>query len=81
MVQSATDNLAGLVHATGGLLNPQKHFWYMLGWMWKTRKAQLKSLLELPQTALFIFQSDGRRVLISIKRVSDPEKNLGVCAC
>ena len=30
--QSATNDWAGLVHATGGSLKPQKCFWYMLGW-------------------------------------------------
>jgi hypothetical protein len=33
LVQNATNNWAGLVHATGGLLKPQKRFWYMLGWV------------------------------------------------
>jgi hypothetical protein len=33
LVQSATNDWAGLVHATGGLLKPQKCFWYMLGWV------------------------------------------------
>ncbi len=32
LVQSATDDWAGLVHASGGSLKPQKCFWYMLGW-------------------------------------------------
>ncbi len=31
LVQSATSDLAGLVHVTGGSLKPQKCFWYMLG--------------------------------------------------
>ncbi len=31
IVQSAINDWAGLVHATGGLLKPQKCFWYMLG--------------------------------------------------
>jgi hypothetical protein len=30
LVQNATNNWTGLVHATGGLLKPQKCFWYML---------------------------------------------------
>ena len=33
LVQDATNDWAGLVHATGGLLKPQKRFWYMLGWV------------------------------------------------
>ncbi len=44
LVQNATNNWAGLVHATGGLLKPQKCFWYMLGWVWKKGKACLKNL-------------------------------------
>jgi hypothetical protein len=35
LVQSATNAWEGLVQATGGLLKPQKCFWYMLGWIWK----------------------------------------------
>jgi hypothetical protein len=35
LVQSATNHWAGLVHATGGSLKPQKGFWYMLNWIWK----------------------------------------------
>jgi hypothetical protein len=34
--------------------------------------------LELPQTPLLTLQPDGRRVPIFIKKVSDPEKKLGV---
>jgi hypothetical protein len=34
LVQSSTNNWAGLVHTTGGLLKPQKCFWYMFGWIW-----------------------------------------------
>jgi hypothetical protein len=33
IVQSATNDWVGLVHATGGLLKTQKCFWYMLGWI------------------------------------------------
>ncbi len=33
----------GLVQATGGLLKPQKFFWYMLGWIWKKGKTRLKT--------------------------------------
>jgi hypothetical protein len=35
LVQSATNDWAGLVHTTQGSLKPQKCFWYMLGWVWK----------------------------------------------
>jgi hypothetical protein len=52
LVQNATNNWAGLVHATGGSLKPQKCFWYMLGWVWKKGKACLKTLYELPQDSL-----------------------------
>jgi hypothetical protein len=48
LVQSATNNWTGLVHATGGSLKPQKCFWYMLGWVWKKGEARLKTLYELP---------------------------------
>jgi hypothetical protein len=44
LAQSATNNWAGLIHATGGLLKPQKCFWYMLGWIRKKGKARLKTL-------------------------------------
>jgi hypothetical protein len=44
LVQSVTNDWAGLVHAIGGSLKPQKYFWYMLGW-----KACLKTLYELLQ--------------------------------
>jgi hypothetical protein len=33
LVQTATNDWAGLVRATGGSLKPQKCFWYMLGWV------------------------------------------------
>ncbi len=33
LVQNATNNWAGLVHAARGLLKLQKCFWYMLGWV------------------------------------------------
>jgi hypothetical protein len=54
LVQNATNNWVGLVHATGGLLKPQKCFWYMLGWVWKKGKAHLKTLYDLPQDSLYI---------------------------
>jgi hypothetical protein len=44
LVQSATNDWVGLVHATGGLLKPQKCYLYMLGWIWKKGKARLKTL-------------------------------------
>jgi hypothetical protein len=53
LVQSMTNDWAGLIHATGGLLKPQKCFWYMLSWIWKKGKAHLKTLYELPQTPLY----------------------------
>jgi hypothetical protein len=56
LVQNATNNWAGQVHATGGLFKPQKCFWYMLGWVWKKGKARLKTLYELPQDSLYIPQ-------------------------
>ncbi len=81
LVQSATNNWAGLVHATGGSLKPQKCFWYMLGWVWKKGKAHLKTLYELPQNPLYIPQPDGTRVPIHLKAISDPETKLGVYTC
>jgi hypothetical protein len=39
LVQSATNNWAGLVCTIGGSLKPQQCFWYMLGWIWKRGKA------------------------------------------
>ncbi len=68
-------------HATGGLLKPQKCFWYMLRWVWKKGKACLKTLYELPQDSLYIPQQDGTRVPIRLKAISDPEKKLGVYTC
>jgi hypothetical protein len=75
LVQRATDDWAGLVHATGGSLKPQKCFWYMLGWLWKKGRARLKTLAELPQIPLQIPQPDGTRVPIVLKKVDCPEKN------
>jgi hypothetical protein len=40
LVQSAINDWAGLVHATGGLLKPQKCFWYMLGWIYMLPQEQ-----------------------------------------
>jgi hypothetical protein len=81
LVQSATNNWAGLVHRIGGLLKPQKCFWYMLGWVWKKGKARLKTLYELPQDPLYIPQPSGTRVPIHLKAINDPEKKLGVYTC
>jgi hypothetical protein len=81
LVQYATNNQAGLVHAMGGLLKPQKCFWYMLGWVRKKGKSRLKTLCELPQDSLYIPQQDSTRVLIRLKAISDPEKKLGVYKC
>lgn len=47
IVQSATDDWAGLVHATGGSLKPQKCFWYMLRWIWKKGKGRIATDLIL----------------------------------
>ncbi len=52
LVQNATNDWAGLVHATGGSLKPQKCFWNMLSWVWKKGNAHLKTLYELPQDSL-----------------------------
>jgi hypothetical protein len=81
LVQSATNDWAGLVHATWGSLKPQKCFWYMLGWIWKKGEARLKALYELPQNPLYIPWPDGTRVPIQQKAISDPEKKLGVYTC
>jgi hypothetical protein len=81
LVQSATNDWAGLVHTTGGLFKPQECFWYMLGWIWKKCKAHLKTLYELPQNPLYIPQPDETRVQIHLKAISDPEKKLGVYTC
>ncbi len=81
LVQNATNDWAGLVHAMGGLLKPQKCFCYMLGWVWKKGKACLKNLYELPQDPLYIPQQNGTRVLIRLKVISEPEKKLGVYTC
>ena len=73
IIQSAIDDWASLVHATGGSLKPQKCFWYMLGWILKKGKARLKTLAELPQTqtSLYIPQPDGTKVPISINSLTD----------
>jgi hypothetical protein len=60
IVQSATNDWVGLVHATEGSLKPQKCFCYMLGWILKKCKAHLKTLYELPQTPLYT--SAGRNM-------------------
>jgi hypothetical protein len=70
-----------MLHTTGGLLKPQKRFWYMLSWIWKKGKASLKTLYELPQNPLYIPQPDRTRVPIQLKAISDPEKKLGVDTC
>jgi hypothetical protein len=57
IVQNTTNDWAGLVHATGGSLKPQKCFWYMLGWIWKKGEARPKTLYELPQNPLYIHLS------------------------
>jgi hypothetical protein len=51
LVQNATNDWAGQVHAAGGLLKPQKCFWYMLG-VWKKGKVRHKTLYELPHDPL-----------------------------
>jgi hypothetical protein len=81
LVQSATNDWVGLVHETGGLLKPQKCFWYMLGLIWKKGKAHRKTLYELPQNPLYIPQPDGTRVPIQLKAISDPEKKFGMHTC
>ncbi len=81
LVQSATDDWAGLVHASGGSLKPQKCFWYMLGWRWVNGVPRLRKLCELPQTPLTILQPDGTQVAIRLKDVNDLEKKLGVYTC
>ncbi len=73
--------LGGSGSRNRGLLKPQKSFWYMLRWIWKKGKACLKTLYELPQTPLYIPQSDGTWVPIRLKTVNDPEKKLGVYTC
>jgi hypothetical protein len=79
LVQSTTNDWAGLVHATEGLLKPQKCFWYILGWIWKKDKARLKTRYDLPQNPLYIPQPDRIRVPIQLKAISDPEKNVVSC--
>jgi hypothetical protein len=59
LVQSATNDWAGLVHASGRSLKPQKCFWYMLGWQWVNGVPQLRKLCELPATPLTIHQPYG----------------------
>jgi hypothetical protein len=81
LVQNATNDWAGLVHTTGGLLKLQKSFWYMLGWVWKKGKERLKTLYEMPQDSLYIPQQDGTRVPMCLKAISDPENKLGVYTC
>jgi hypothetical protein len=81
LIQTATNNWAGLVHTTRRLLKPQKCFWYMLGWVWKKGKENLKTLYELPQDPLYIPQPDSTRVPIHLKAISDPENKLGVHTC
>jgi hypothetical protein len=77
LVQSATNNWAGLVHTTGGSLKPQKCFWNMSGWVWKKGKARLKTLYELPQNPLYIPQLDCTRVPKHLKALVTQKRNLG----
>jgi hypothetical protein len=81
LVQNATNDWAGLFHTTGGMLKPQKCFWFILSWVWKKGKACLETLYELPQDSLYIPQQDGTRVPIRLKAISDPEKKLGEYTC
>jgi hypothetical protein len=81
LVQNATNDWAGLAHATGGSLKPQKCFWYMFIWVWKKGKVHLKTLYEVPQDPLYIPQQDDTRVQIILKAISDLEKKLGMYTC
>ncbi len=80
LVQSATNDWAGLVHASSRSLKPQKCFWYMLGWQWVNGVPRLRKLCELPITPFTIPQPDTQ-VAIRLKDVNDPEKKLGVYTC
>ena len=71
----------GLVHASGGLLKPEKCFWYMLGWKWVRGEACLKSLTELLQEPLLIPQPNGIDAPISLNPVDEPGKKLRVYVC
>ena len=75
LVQSATNARAGLVHATGGSIKPQKCFWYMMGWQWIKAVPLMRKLCKLLHTPLMIPQPNGARVAITLKDVSDPEKS------
>ena len=81
MVQNATDDWVGLVHASGGSLKPAKCLWYMLGWKWIQGEARLKTLAELPPEPLRILQPGGRMAPITLNPVDKPEKKLGVHVC
>jgi hypothetical protein len=81
MVQKATDDWVGLVHASRGSLKPEKCSWYMLGWKWVRGEARLKTLGKLPEEPLIISQSGGVMAPISLNVVDKPEKKLGVYVC
>jgi hypothetical protein len=72
-----------MVHATGGLLKPQKCFWYMLGWIWKKGKKAhvLRLCMSCHNLHCSIPQSDGTQVPMQLKTISDLEKKLGVYTC
>jgi hypothetical protein len=78
VVQNATNNWAGLAHATGGCLNHRNAPGTCLVGYRRRGKARLKTLYELPQDSLYIPQQDGTRVLIRLIAISDPEEKLGV---
>jgi hypothetical protein len=71
-IQSTANAWAGLVHATGRSLKPQKCFWYRMGWRWIKGVPRMRKLCKLPHVPLTKLHPNGAQVAIILKDVNDP---------
>jgi hypothetical protein len=72
---------SGLLKATGGKLEMQKCFYYLLGWKWKPDGTAVPLTIDETdpdQVGLSLESSNGTRVLLQQKEVQDSHKTLGV---
>jgi hypothetical protein len=79
-MQRMVDTWAGGLHATGGMIEPSKSYWYLIDFKWNERKLewQYKSIAETPAT-VYLRHPGCQATPLTRKEVweTDPDGTLG----
>ena len=75
--QSAVDQWVGMLESTGGAINPDTSYWYLLDFKWTGTEWQYRTKGDIPGE-IFTNDLEGNRVAVKRLEADQAEKTLGI---